>query len=146
MADPICVDSSLALIQVIPEPRTPLADILFRRWESTRVRLLAPPLFNPEATSVIRQKVFDRRLTTQQGEWAFAASLRWSIRITRPPNLQHEAWSFAKTVNQRRAYDAQYLALANILGIEFWTGDQRLYNASQQAGLSWVHSVEEVVL
>lgn len=41
---------------------------------------------------------------------------------------------------------AQYLALASMLGIELWTGDQRLYNASRQAGLSWVHSVDEVVL
>lgn len=146
MPDAVCVDSNLALLRVIPEPRTSRADALFRRWESARVPLLAPPMFNPEATSAIRQKVFDRQLTTEEGERAFAMSLRWSIRIARPRNLQREAWTFAKTVKQRRAYDAQYLALASLLNIELWTGDQRLYNASRQAGLSWVHSVDEVVL
>ncbi len=145
MAETVCVDASLALLRVLVENRTPAARALFRRWRSQRIRLMAPPMFNAEVTSVLRRKVFDRYLTPERGERAFAMSLRWRVTIRAPSGLQRTAWSLAKAVNQRRAYDAQYLALADLLGCELWTGDERLYNACQQAGLSWVHSVGEVV-
>lgn len=102
-------------------------------------------MFKAEVTSVLRQKVYDSYLTPAEGERAFERSLRWSVQIESPANLQRAAWSFAKTVKQRRAYDAQYLALARLLECDLWTGDERLYNASRQAGLSWVHWVGEVV-
>lgn len=142
----ICIDSSLALLRVLQERRrTPLALALFRTWRSQRTDLVAPPLFNVEVTSVIRQKVFDQDMPAVEGERAFARALRWRVAIRTPSGLRREAWSLAKTINQRRAYDAQYLALASLLGCELWTADERLYNASQQAGLSWVHWVGEVV-
>ena len=36
-----------------------------------------------------------------------------------------------------QAYDSHYLALAAILGLEFWTGDERLYNTVKHR-LPWV--------
>lgn len=145
MAERVCVDASLTLLRVLVENRTPAAEALFSQWRSQRTRLMAPPMFNAEVTSVIRQKVFDRLMEPADGERAFAQSLRWRVAIRSPHGLQREAWACAKTINQRRAYDAQYLALASLLGCELWTGDERLYNASRQAGLSWVHWVGEVV-
>jgi len=39
--------------------------------------------------------------------------------------------------NRPTAYDAHYLALAEMLGCEFWTADRRLYNAVKEE-LPWV--------
>ena len=39
--------------------------------------------------------------------------------------------------NRPRAYDAAYLALAELRGCEFWTTDERLYNAVSH-DLTWV--------
>ena len=142
MADEVCIDSNLALIRVLPDDRRPQAESLFRLWRSQDVRLVAPPLFSAEVTSVIRQKVYDRFLTAEDGERAFAQSLNWVVAIAAPQNLQRTAWFMAKLIDQRRAYDPQYLALARLLGCEFWTGDERLYNAAHRT-LPWVHWVGE---
>lgn len=53
------------------------------------------------------------------------------------------ALSWAGRLGQSRAYDSYYLALAERLGTELWTGDQRLVNAARQLGLSWVHGLNE---
>ena len=43
----------------------------------------------------------------------------------------------AKRFNRPQAYDSHYLALAEMLGLELWTADERLYNAVKDA-LPWV--------
>ena len=43
--------------------------------------------------------------------------------------LLKEAYELAGEFNRPRAYDAQYLALAKRLSCEFWTADERLFNA-----------------
>jgi predicted nucleic acid-binding protein len=43
-------------------------------------------------------------------------------------------------LNRPATYDAHYLALAEKLGAEFWTLDQRLFNAVRHQ-LPWVHLV-----
>jgi predicted nucleic acid-binding protein len=43
----------------------------------------------------------------------------------------------AKKFDRPAAYDSHYLALAEMLGCELWTGDRRLYNAVKDE-LPWV--------
>jgi predicted nucleic acid-binding protein len=45
--------------------------------------------------------------------------------------------SFATRFNRPAAYDAHYLALAEMMNCEFWTADERLFNAVRDK-LSWV--------
>jgi len=46
-------------------------------------------------------------------------------------------YALAAQFNRPAAYDSQYLAVAERLGCEFWTADERLYNAVK-THLSWV--------
>jgi len=59
------------------------------------------------------------------------------VRLLHPDGLHQRAWELAKQFNRPQVYDSHYLALAEILDLELWTGDERLYNAVQDK-LSWV--------
>jgi predicted nucleic acid-binding protein len=48
------------------------------------------------------------------------------------------AYAWAARLGQGAAYDAFYLALAERLHAEFWTGDRRLYHRARQAGADFV--------
>ncbi len=54
--------------------------------------------------------------------------------------LHRQALNLAKSLRLPASYDAHYLALAQRLGAEFWTGDRRLVN-SVQAVLPWANLV-----
>jgi predicted nucleic acid-binding protein len=53
------------------------------------------------------------------------------------------ALRWAARVRQSRAHDGFYLAVAEELGTELWTADQRLANAAQAAGAGWAHWIGE---
>ena len=52
-------------------------------------------------------------------------------------DLHDRAMDFAGRFRLPAAYDSHYLALADRLGVEFWTADQKLYN-TVSAALPWV--------
>ena len=54
-----------------------------------------------------------------------------------------KGWELAHEFNRPRAYDTAYLALAQLLGCELWTADERLYNAVQ-GKLAWVKWVGHI--
>ena len=139
----VCVDASLALAWVLPDPLQPEARELRRRWQARDEPLIAPPLFRAEVTSVIRETVYRRAISPEDGEVAFAASLEWDVSLITPPGLQQRAWSLAVRLNRPKGYDAQYLALASLLDCEVWTMDRRLYNAAR-ARYPWVHWAGEL--
>jgi len=56
----------------------------------------------------------------------------------RPPDLHVRASEMARRLNHPAAYDAHYLALAEMYTCPFWTADERLFNAVHEA-LNWVH-------
>jgi predicted nucleic acid-binding protein len=51
--------------------------------------------------------------------------------------LLRRAYELATQFNRPTAYDSQYLAVAERLNCEFWTADQRLFNAAHEQ-LPWV--------
>jgi predicted nucleic acid-binding protein len=111
----------------------------WQQWVRNQHDVFVPPLFFAEVTSVLRNHVFLGRLSTQEGEAAFEAFLKLRVQMVSPPDLQQRAWNLAKQYNLPRAYDAQYLAVARLLGCDLWTTDQRLANA---VGAPWVRLVQ----
>ncbi|GIV76846.1 MAG: hypothetical protein KatS3mg050_1240 [Litorilinea sp.] len=59
------------------------------------------------------------------------------IRLSHRKGIFPLAWELAKQFNQPRAYDTAYLALAQLHQCDFWTADEKLYNAVKDA-LPWV--------
>jgi predicted nucleic acid-binding protein len=133
----ICADASLTLKLVLAEPDSPVARSLWAEWEEQNVGVVSPSLWAYEVTSVIRNKVHRGKITPDEGEKAFATIHKLGIRLITPPDLHERAWEMAKKLNRSAAYDAHYLALAQTLDCEFWTADERLYNATRDQ-FPWV--------
>jgi len=134
----VCVDASLAIKWIFPEDLSDQAGNLRRQWRRDEVTLVAPPLFPAEVTSIIRERAFRGELSLAQADAVLERTLLWPVSLSAPlPALQRTALSYAHRFNHPKAYDAQYLALADVLGCEFWTGDRRLVNSLRSA-LPWV--------
>ena len=138
MCQRVCVDASVALMLVLEDPLTQAAQSLWEEWATDETHLLVPPLFRAEVTSVIRKYCHRGEIAVARGMEVLAEALSWPVSIFDPGSiLQETALRIATDTNQPRAYDAQYLALALLLGCEFWTGDQRLVQSVSDK-LSWV--------
>lgn len=133
----VCVDSSLALKLVLVEEDSPKVQRLWDTWVDADVKIVAPFLLAFEGTSVIRNKMYRGLVPPEEGELMFKAFHLLGVRLLHPDGLHQRAWELAKQFNRPQAYDSHYLALAEILDLELWTGDERLYNAVQDK-LSWV--------
>ena len=138
MADGVCVDASLAIMWVLLERYSEEAERLRDSWLVANMPIFAPPLFRAEVTSVIREQQYRGEMSEEDGQATLDVALNWPVQITDPGSLlQQQALALAARFNRPRAYDAQYLALAQIAGCELWTGDRRLVN-SLQGELPWV--------
>lgn len=130
MTAQVCVDASLALMWLLADPLRDKAYAIWEKWKEEETDMVAPPLFRAEVTSVIRQWVYRDALSQEDAEAVLTTALVWPISIWEPDGaLQETAFALATEYNQPNAYDAQYLAVASLLGCEFWTGDQRLARA-----------------
>lgn len=138
----VCADASLVLKLVLGEDDSPQAIALWRRWIDGRVAVVAPPLLAYEVTSVLRTKVHRGLLTPEIGDETFREIHAQGVRYLAPEGLHVRAWELAKQLHRPAAYDAHYLALAEILGCEFWTADERLFNAARGT-LPWVRHLGE---
>jgi predicted nucleic acid-binding protein len=144
-SDRVCVDASLALtwlLNVQPEER---ADALRRRWLKDDIELIGPPLFHAEVTSVLREEVYFKRLSIEEGEEVFVLYSRIPIRILNSPSIFRTAWELAKKYNLPRTYDMQYLAVAELADCELWTLDRKLINAlrGKNMRVKWVGDYDQ---
>ncbi len=135
----VCVDASLAIMWLFPERFTPSALAIRRSWLEEAVELIAPPVFRPEVTSAIRLVVYRGDVSLEDGGRALDRALNWQVLITEDSDdLQRQSYGIATKYGRPRAYDAQYLSVAQSEGCHFWTGDERLIN-SLQGDLPWAH-------
>lgn len=140
---PVCVDASLILRTFIPASYSEQATALLAGWQAEETTLVAPALLAFEVTSALRRLVYLREITPARGEDAFQAFLRLPLRLSHRRAIIPLAWELARTPDQSRAYDAAYLALAQLQQCPFWTADERLYNAVRNQ-LPWVRWIGAV--
>ena len=137
MNSQVCIDVNLVLKLVLVEEDSPKAQHLWDTWVDADIRIVAPPLLAFEGTSVICNKMQRGLVPPEEAELMFKAFHLLDVRLLYPDGLHETAWEMAKRFNRPQAYDSHYLALAEILGLELWTADKRLYNAVKH-DLSWV--------
>jgi predicted nucleic acid-binding protein len=142
MNSPVCVDASFVIKLGLPEEGSDRADSLWREWCGQGNEIAAPPLLCYEITSVLCNAVYRNRLTSEEGLQVLGHLLALPIRLLAPEGLHMAACGVAIDLGQADAYDAHYLALAQSLGCEFWTGDKRLYRAVKEK-MPWVRLVQE---
>ena len=91
-----------------------------------RERLAAPALLWSEASSVIHEMRWRAEISEPLASTAFGALLTAPVSRRAPPQLRREAWRVADELGWAKTYDAEYVALARILGCALFTIDDRL--------------------
>jgi predicted nucleic acid-binding protein len=122
------------------ETFTPQAKGLLQQLKVTKTVLNAPSLLRYELIAVSRKAVYQGRITAEQGRIARDQFLTYPVTLHFDDELLKRGYELAEEFNRPTAYDAQYLALAERLSCEFWTADERLFNAVsvQLASVRWL--------
>jgi predicted nucleic acid-binding protein len=133
----IVADSSFLIASVFKEKYTAQARKLLRDWARQDTQLAAPTLLKYELAAAVRKNVYRGILSTEQAEAGLRLLARQVIQFLIDDKLVRRAYELATQLNRPSAYDAQYLAVAERLGCDFWTADEKLFNAVRQQ-LTWV--------
>ncbi len=141
MNSPVCVDASLIIPTLVPHQLSKPAEKLLIRFKLEHITLTAPTLLAFEVTSTIRGFVQQKMISSERGEQAITQFMQLPIRLSSRRGIFPLAFRLAHEFNRPRAYDTAYLALAKLIGCEFWTADGRLYNAVKEK-LDWVKWVK----
>jgi predicted nucleic acid-binding protein len=137
----ICVDASVAVKWILDEERSDRARALYSTAVHTSESIVAPPLLPLEVTNILRQ-----RMRVRDGLSLVAATqhlddfLDLRVEYHNPVGLHFQALVLADALGLPATYDAHYLALAEHLGCELWTDDQRLIRrvASRLPFVRWL--------
>lgn len=133
----MCIDASLALKLVLPEPDSLTARALWQQWVAEQTVRVAPSLFLSEGISVIRNRAYRKLITPEEAEELRSVFLSLPVQISAPDGLIERAWELATKFDRPNAYDSHHLALAEKFANEFWTADERLFNVVKNE-LGWV--------
>ncbi len=125
----VVLDSEIFIVSVYPETFTPQAKALLQQLKEAQIVLHAPTLLRYEMIAVSRKAVYQSRVTAEEGKIARDQLLSYPITLHFDEALLKRAYELAETYNRPTAYDSQYLALAERLSCDFWTTDERLFNA-----------------
>lgn len=139
----VVIDANIAIALLAERPYTSSAEQRVVEWKRQHVRLCAPSLWTSEVISGLRKLVFSGKMDQESALQAIAKMEKWGVLIYLPDtDLNQKALVWAGKLEQMVAYDAQYLALAERLQVDFYTADKKLFNRCQTLGLSFVKPVE----
>ncbi len=99
-----------------------------------RDELCAPPLMWSEAYSALHERVWRRELGAKEVDRARGRLENTDVKLTVHPGLADEAWRIADQLGWAKTYDAEYVALASLLGCRLVTVDARLRRGADRLG------------
>ena len=97
-------------------------------------QLMAPALLWSEARSALHELLWRREITRHDAEQARARLETCPVERSRHRRLGDEAWRVADELGWAKTYDAEYIALAALLGCRLVTLDARLRRATERLG------------
>ena len=136
----LCVDANL-VIRLIADPADVPIQRIWEQWDSERRQLAVPTLLFYEVANALYRYQKLGYLSASSVQLAFRAALALPLELYGEPDLYWRALDLADKFSLPAAYDAHYLALAELLEGEFWTADGRLARIVQSS-LPWVHLVD----
>lgn len=128
----------------MPAPDSEAAHTHWRTWHQDAVALVAPSYWPIEIASALRRLEWNGDLTGAEADRAFERALELGVELF-PLDLElgRSALRWARRLDQAKAYDGFYLALAEAADAELWTADLRLARGARQAGVAWVRGLRE---
>jgi len=94
----------------------------------------APPLMWSEARSVLHERVWRGELSAEHANRARSRVDEADVKVETHPRLAEEAWRVADDLGWAKTYDAEYVALASLLGCRLVTVDRRLRRGADRLG------------
>lgn len=94
----------------------------------------APALMWSEARSALHEWVWRGRLDADKADQARARLEDADVKLATHPGLADEAWRIANDLGWAKTYDAEYVALASLLGCRLVTVDGRLRRGADRLG------------
>ena len=143
MSEFVIVDASLAFKWLVEEENSDRATALARLWDDEGTQVAAPPLMPFEVANALHRRVLRGEITVGIASDLMQDLMSLGITYHATPNLHSRALALATQLKQGAAYDAHYLALAESLGCEAWTADQRFYRAANSYfdNMRWIGEV-----
>ena len=127
----LVVDARVAIKWLNPhEPLADKANLIRDDYEQGTISLLVPAFWDYELANGINKAVARGHLTEDEGREAIALLLAVQAQKEPLPSPQ-DSYELSRQY-QRSIYDSWYLRLAEKTGNEFWTADQKLYNAIKE--------------
>ncbi|MDA1190141.1 MAG: type II toxin-antitoxin system VapC family toxin [Candidatus Poribacteria bacterium] len=137
------LDSGVLLATARTETLSEHAKALIARVNQHDVQIVAPMLLQYELIAVVRKWVYRTLITSEEAENALNELLAFPARYATDDSLMRRAYELATNLNRPTAYDAQYLAVAERFQCDFWTADERLFNATSERfpNIRWLGNV-----
>ena len=136
----VVVDASIALRWVLKDEKEARVDAVLEHWADTLTEMIAPPLFPAEVTNALYLSIKRKRLTLEEAELALRTIMQIGVEIAEPSGLYTWSLELAASYSATNAYDAQYVASAEMENCELWTADERLATSMKPLP-SWVRLV-----
>lgn len=95
---------------------------------------VAPPLLWSEARSALHEARWRAEVNVEAAEAAHRRLGSLRIRPRSPRRLGEEAWRIADALGWAKTYDAEFVALASLLGCRLVTIDARLRRGADRLG------------
>jgi predicted nucleic acid-binding protein len=140
----LVIDSNVLIASVFFEPYSGQARALLAQSLRAGNTLHAPALLQSEIVTVVRKAVYFGRIDEAEGLRIKNGLLATAITLHHDLGLLNRSYTLAQLLHLPRAYDTQYLALAERLDCEFWTGDERLFNSAKASFplIRWLGQIE----
>ena len=126
----VVVDASLAVKWLVEEDDSDKAHAILQSWVDQGMTRIAPYLMPFEVANALHRRVLRGEMNVVDSQRMIARLLESRLELRQPPNLHVRALQIASQLKQSAAYDAHYVALAESVGCELWTADERFYRAA----------------
>jgi predicted nucleic acid-binding protein len=127
----VVVDASFCGALILKDEASENAEVLLSEaLQSGGPMLMAPTLWTYEMLNLIKSALKRKRLTRKQASQALKLLGQIPIQLMDPHDLETRVRIFEITVqHDLSAYDASYFELADRLGVELFSNDQKLVDA-----------------